>query len=274
MHNEVCRLFANYRRRRREIETKEESKTLLLSQKLPVLIWLSGLTCNEQNFIQKSGFQKYASEHKLIVVCPDTSPRGCNIEGEADRWDFGVGAGFYVDATESKWAANFRMYSYVNKEMHQIIRENFSPSEKMSISGHSMGGHGALVGFLRNPSKYKSVSAFAPICAPCQCDWGKQAFTGYLGAENKKQWEEYDATALVKSFQKEGNDETIKILIDQGTEDGFLKQNQLCPELLVDAAKGSKVNVNSRMQQGYDHSYFFIASFIQEHIEFHAKHLK
>lgn len=242
-----------------------------LKKKLPVLIWLSGLTCNEQNFITKSGFQKYASESEIIVICPDTSPRGCNIEGESERYDFGVGAGFYVDATEEKWKDNFRMYSYINEELHQVIKKNFNNNEEqlsVSISGHSMGGHGALISFLKNPTKYKSVSAFAPICNPTQCPWGKFAFNGYLG-KDEETWKEYDATHLVKGYK--GN--ACKILIDQGTADNFLAQSQLQPEYLLKSSESnSLVDVEVRMQDGYDHSYYFISSFIGEHIKFHAGH--
>lgn len=244
-----------------------------ITKRLPVLIWLSGLTCNETNFIFKSGFQRYAAEHKMIVVCPDTSPRGCNIEGEAERYDFGVGAGFYVDATEAKWSENFRMYSYVNDELHQVIKKNFNNGEEqldVSIFGHSMGGHGALVSFLKNSNKYKSASAFAPICNPINCDWGKFAFNGYLG-DNQEAWKEYDATCLVKKY----SGKACKLLIDQGAEDNFLKQNQLLSDNIVEACKENAfVDVDLRYQAGYDHSYYFIATFIEDHIKFHAMHLK
>jgi len=257
MSYEVCRLFARISK----------------NEQLPVVIWLSGLTCNEQNFITKSGFQKTASELKLIVVCPDTSPRGCNIEGESERYDFGVGAGFYVNATEEKWKHNFRMYSYINEELHEVIKKNFNKCEELvnlSIFGHSMGGHGALISFLKNPNKYKSVSAFAPICNPVNCEWGKFAFNGYLGS-NQDAWKEYDATCLMNSYV--GKECTI--LIDQGSEDNFLKQNQLLPENFSEAVKLNKsAKVDLRYQEGYDHSYYFIATFVREHLEFHAKFLK
>lgn len=242
-------------------------------KRLPVVIWLSGLTCNEQNFISKSGFQKYAAEHELVVVAPDTSPRGCNIEGESDRWDFGVGAGFYVDATEEKWATNFRMYSYINEELHEVIKKNFNNGEDqldVSICGHSMGGHGALISYLKNPNKYKSASAFAPICNPINCDWGKFAFNGYLG-KNEDAWKAYDATCLAQAYKGDA----CKILIDQGGEDNFLKQNQLLPEAFVKACeRNDLVDVNMRLQDGYDHSYYFISTFIRDHFKFHADHLK
>jgi len=242
------------------------------SKKLPVLIWLSGLTCSEQNFIQKSGFQRYASELEMIVVCPDTSPRGCGIEGESNSWDFGVGAGFYVDATEAKWSQNFRMYSYVNEELHDIIKKNFTHNEEFNVSifGHSMGGHGALISFLKNSNKYKSASAFAPICNPINCDWGKKAFSGYLGA-SEEAWKEYDATCLAKDYQGR----SVKILIDQGSEDNFLKQNQLLPQNIVDAVHSNKaIDIEMRYQNGYDHSYYFISSFVADHLKFHSEHLK
>lgn len=243
----------------------------LTAEKLPVLIWLSGLTCTHENFTTKAGFQKWASEHKIIVVAPDTSPRGCGIEGEADRWDFGVGAGFYIDATEPKWKTNFRMFSYVNFELHDVIREifNLTPQElKISISGHSMGGHGALISFLKTDSKYKSVSAFAPICNPCACDWGKFAFTGYFGDDQQK-WKENDATHLIAQYKRQA----CTILIDQGSADNFLKQNQLNPDNLK-TSETTLASVDLRMQEGYDHSYYFISTFMEDHFKFHAKHLK
>ncbi|CAF0904966.1 unnamed protein product [Brachionus calyciflorus] len=239
---------------------------------LPVLIWLSGLTCTEQNFITKSGFQKYAQEYKIIVIAPDTSPRGCKIEGETEKWDFGEGAGFYVDSTEPKWARNYRMYSYVNNELHEVIRKNFTNGDdlRVSIFGHSMGGHGAMISFLKNPNKYKSVSAFSPISNPINCDWGKNAFTGYLGS-NVENWSAYDSCCLVKQY----NGPSVEILVDQGTEDNFLKSNQLNPDNLVKACEDtSSVRVNLRNQEGYDHSYYFITTFIGDHFEFHAKYLK
>eukprot|EP00106_Octopus_bimaculoides_P012463 XP_014779905.1 PREDICTED: S-formylglutathione hydrolase-like [Octopus bimaculoides] len=195
--------------------------------KLPVLYWLSGLTCTEQNFTTKSGFQRYAAEHNIIVVAPDTSPRGCNIEGEDDSYDFGSGAGFYLDATQPKWSTNYRMYSYIVKELPKLIESNFPVlPEKKSIFGHSMGGHGALTIALKNPTEYKSVSAFAPICNPVNCNWGKKAFTGYLG-EKEDGWHAYDACSLIK---KNGSP-FADILIDQGLADDFLKEQLLTENL-------------------------------------------
>ncbi|RMZ99541.1 S-formylglutathione hydrolase isoform X1 [Brachionus plicatilis] len=256
-----CRMkFAAY------IPCAESSKTL------PVLIWLSGLTCTEQNFVAKSGFQKYAQAHKIIVIAPDTSPRGCKIEGDSEKWDFGEGAGFYVDATESKWAKNYRMYSYINSELHEVIKKNFTDGKefKVSIFGHSMGGHGAMISFLKNPNKYCSVSAFAPISNPINCDWGKNAFTGYLGS-NEEVWKDYDSCCLIKRY----NGPDAEILVDQGLDDNFLKQNQLNPQNLIVASQGNeRIRINLKNREGYDHSYYFISTFIEEHFEFHAKHLK
>ncbi|XP_057310365.1 S-formylglutathione hydrolase-like [Hydractinia symbiolongicarpus] len=240
------------------------------SEKCPVLYWLSGLTCNEQNFITKAGAQRVASELGLIIVCPDTSPRGCSIPGEDDSWDFGTGAGFYVDATEEKWKNNYRMYSYVTKELTEIVENNFPAVKgKQSIFGHSMGGHGALVCGLKHPGKYLSISAFAPICNPMNCPWGIKAFNGYLG-ENKQSWKEYDACELAANY----SGPEIRIMCDQGTEDGFLKQDQLLPDNLVAAcSENDKIHCVSRLQKGYDHSYYFIATFVEEHIRFHAETL-
>jgi len=239
------------------------------SAKCPVVYWLSGLTCTEQNFVTKAGAQRYAAEKGVIIVAPDTSPRGCNIEGEDDSWDFGTGAGFYVDATEAKWKDNYRMYSYITKELPQLINDNFPTNGKQSIMGHSMGGHGALICALKNPGMYASVSAFAPICNPSQCPWGHKAFTGYLG-EDKKAWAEYDATQLAKGY----NGPPLEILIDQGSEDGFLKDSQLLPDNLVAACAENKVPIVYRLQEGYDHSYYFMASFMGDHIEKHAAALQ
>ncbi|KAG1684033.1 S-formylglutathione hydrolase [Nymphon striatum] len=230
--------------------------------KVPVIYWLSGsLTCTEQNFIQKSGFQKYASKHGFAVVCPDTSPRGCNIEGEDDSYDFGSGAGFYVDATQDKWKKNYNMYSYVTRELPDLINSKFAvDGEKQSIMGHrhtnyrdnknysfylhSMGGHGALICFMKNPGKYLSVSAFAPICNPVECAWGKKAFSGYLG-DNQDDWKEYDSCSLIKQY----NGPPLHILIDQGKADSFLHEDQLLPDNLVKAALENKQSIVLRMQE-------------------------
>lgn len=239
------------------------------SAKVPVLYWLSGLTCTEQNFITKAHAQRYAEEYGIAIVAPDTSPRGCNIEGEEDSWDFGTGAGFYVDATEEKWKTNYNMFSYVTKELPALVDANFPVlSQRAGIMGHSMGGHGALICALRNPSKYKSVSAFAPICNPMNCPWGQKAFTGYLGS-NKAIWKGWDACELVKDYK--GPPLSSYILIDQGKQDTFLSQGQLLPENFVEACRGAGMEVVLRMQEGYDHSYYFIATFMEDHIKHHAK---
>jgi len=240
------------------------------AQKFPVLYYLSGLTCNELNCVQKSGFQKYADEHKIIVVCPDTSPR--NIEGldvSTFSWDFGYGAGFYVDATKDPYKANFRMFSYVTSELIDVVNANFQViPNKQSITGHSMGGHGALVCALRNPGLYQSVSAFSPIVNPINCPWGKKAFGGYLG-DNEEAWKAYDATELVGHY----NGPPLELFIDQGSEDQFLKENQLLPNNLTEAAAKAQVPFVYKLRDGYDHSYFFIASFMGEHVAYHAKFL-
>ncbi|XP_035206910.1 S-formylglutathione hydrolase-like [Stegodyphus dumicola] len=238
------------------------------NKRCPVLYWLSGLTCTEQNFIIKSGFQRHAAKHGIIVVGPDTSPRGCGIEGEEDSWDFGTGAGFYVDATEEKWKVHYRMYSYVTKELPDLIDKEFPTNGKISIFGHSMGGHGALICALKNPTKYTSVSAFAPVSNPTECPWGQKIFTGYLGA-NQDTWSKYDATVLAKDY----NGPEITILIDQGTEDCYLKE-QLLPEHFVNACKGTKITAKLRMQEGYDHSFYFISTFLEDHFDYHAKYLQ
>ncbi|XP_021741053.1 S-formylglutathione hydrolase [Chenopodium quinoa] len=239
------------------------------SQKFPVLYWLSGLTCTDENFITKSGAQRAASTEGIALIAPDTSPRGLNVEGEADSWDFGVGAGFYLNATQEKWK-NWRMYDYVVKELPELLKENFPQLDttRASISGHSMGGHGALTIYLKNLDKYKTVSAFAPIVNPINCPWGQKAFSNYLGG-NKAHWEEYDATCLVSKF----HDLSASILIDQGTDDNFL-HNQLLPNKFQEACEKVNAPLLLRLQRGYDHSYFFIATFIDDHISHHAQALK
>ncbi|KAL4219960.1 hypothetical protein ACF0H5_020371 [Mactra antiquata] len=238
-------------------------------KKVPVLYWLSGLTCTEQNFVTKAGAQRVAAEKGLIIVAPDTSPRNVNIEGEDESYDFGSGAGFYVDATEEKWKTNYRMYSYVTKELPEIINSNFNTiPDKMSIFGHSMGGHGALICAMKNPGKYQSVSAFAPISNPVKAPWGIKAFGGYLGSDQSK-WLEYDATELAKKY----NGPPLNILVDQGSADNFYIQGQLLPDNLVAGCAANNVPIVLRIQDGYDHSYFFIATFVEEHINHHAKYL-
>ncbi|HWQ86185.1 S-formylglutathione hydrolase [Brevundimonas sp.] len=235
----------------------------------PVLIWLSGLTCTEDNFTTKAGAYRAAAEHGVIIVAPDTSPRG---EGVADdpAWDLGQGAGFYVDATRAPWTPHFRMESYVVEELIGLIDASFPTTGARSLSGHSMGGHGALTLALRHPHLFRSVSAFAPIASPTRCPWGERAFSAYLG-DDRTAWADHDAARLVEAGVGAGCYDDI--LIDQGDADPFLTE-QLKPELLVEAGKGARQKVTLRMQPGYDHSYFFMASFIDDHIAFHAARLK
>lgn len=234
--------------------------------KLPVLYWLSGLTCNEQNFITKAGAQRYAAEHGVILVAPDTSPRGDDV-ADADGYDLGKGAGFYVDATQAPWATHYRMYDYVVNELPALIEAQFPVTGARAISGHSMGGHGALVIALKNSGRYRSVSAFSPIVAPSQVPWGEKAFGAYLG-DDRAAWRAFDATALVETAT-----ERLPLLIDQGDADEFL-ESQLKPQLLKAACEAAGHPIELRMQAGYDHSYYFIQSFIGEHIAHHAKALR
>lgn len=232
----------------------------------PVLWWLSGLTCTEENFTVKAGAQRFAAEHGLILVAPDTSPRGLKIPGEDDAYDFGSGAGFYLDATREPWTKNYRMESYIAGELPALVFKYFpARADRQGIFGHSMGGHGALTLALKNPDTYRSVSAFSPIVAPMQVPWGQKAFSGYLG-EDRKTWRAYDATDLISSGKRHAG----TILIDQGTKDPFLKE-QLKPELFEDACKETGQKVDIRLRDGYDHSYFFIATFVGEHMAHHAK---
>ena len=240
------------------------------AESVPLVWWLSGLTCTEQNFITKAGMQRCASELGLAVACPDTSPRGCSIEGEDEAYDFGSGAGFYVNATTEKWKAHYNMYTYVTEELSELVCSSFPVlSDKQSIFGHSMGGHGALVCALKNPGKYKSVSAFAPICNPINCPWGQKAFSGYLG-NDRECWKEYDATELVKHYS---GPPLSYILIDQGKSDNFYSEKQLLPENFVAACRERSVPVVLRMQEGYDHSYYFISTFVSDHLKHHANAL-
>ncbi|CAN4106607.1 unnamed protein product [Withania somnifera] len=231
---------------------------------LDVLYRLSGLTCTDENFITKSGAQRAASSEGVALIVPDTSPRGLNVEGESDSWDFGVGAGFYLNATQEKWR-NWKMYDYVVTELRTLLHENFPELDisRASIFGQSMGGHGALTIYLKNLDKYKSVSAFAPIASPLNCPWGVKAFTNYL-AENKADWEEYNATCLVSKY----NNVSATILIDQ--DDKFLK-DQLLPQKFEEACRKVNVPLLLRLQPSYDHSYFFIATFIDDHVHHHAQ---
>eukprot|EP00871_Galdieria_phlegrea_P002143 jgi/Galph1/292/GphlegSOOS_G5045.1 len=238
--------------------------------KPPVLYWLSGLTCTDENMMMKAGAQRTASELGVVVVCPDTSPRGAGIPGEEDSYDFGTGAGFYVNAITPGYSKYYHMYDYVTKELPQVIEENFSvDASRKSIFGHSMGGHGALICALKLPHIYRSVSAFAPICNPIHCEWGQKAFRGYLGDDNKELWRSYDATELVRDHHLFPGE----ILIDQGSADNFYNQKQLLPNNFEEACKSSGQTLKLRYQPEYDHSYYFIATFMEEHIRFHAKAL-
>jgi len=236
------------------------------SARVPVLYWLSGLTCTDENFAQKAGAQRLASELGLAIVCPDTSPRGTNLPGEHDDWDFGSGAGFYVNATQSPWSAHYRMFDYVNRELPALVEAELPVTDKRSVSGHSMGGHGALMCALKDPHSYQSVSAFAPICHPSETPWGVKAFSHYLG-DDRNDWREWDATQLVCNVAKQ-----LPILIDQGAEDDFLG-DQLKPGSLEQACICTHHPLEVRLQEGYDHSYYFIASFIDDHLRYHAKAL-
>jgi S-formylglutathione hydrolase len=236
-------------------------------KRVPVLYWLSGLTCTDENFVTKAGAQRYAAEHGVALVAPDTSPRGVNLPGEDDSYDFGSGAGFYVDATRPPWSRHYRMYSYVIGELRDLVNGTFPVNPRRSgIFGHSMGGHGALVMALRNPDAFRSVSAFAPISAPSRVPWGHKAFSGYLG-KDEAAWREYDAVELIRS-----RGSSVPMLVDQGDADEFLEE-QLRPGLLRDACGERGVELRLRLQPGYDHSYHFIATFIGEHIAFHAVRL-
>ncbi len=238
-----------------------------LGQPLPVLYWLSGLTCTDENFMQKAGALKVAAELGLVIVAPDTSPRGAGVPDDPEgAWDFGLGAGFYVNATQAPWAEHYQMYDYVTAELPALIEKNLPVSDKRSISGHSMGGHGALIAALREPERYQSVSAFAPICQPTQCPWGEKALSNYLGSL-RETWVEWDASALMAQATQHR-----PMLIDQGDADNFLVE-QLKPAALEDAAARAQYPLTLRMQPGYDHSYYFIASFIDEHLRFHAQAL-
>jgi len=237
--------------------------------KLPVVYFLSGLTCTEQNMITKSGFQRYAEENKLVVVGPDTSPRGANVPGEDEHWYLGTGAGFYVDAIQEPWRKNYRMYSYVTDELRKLVERNFAcvDGSRTGITGHSMGGHGALVCFLRNPQIYKAVSAFAPISNPIESQWGHTCMGAYLGPD-KSLWKEYDATELVKR-QPQRN---VTILVDQGANDEWM--SYLVPKNFVEACKsiGQPIEYNER--QGYDHGYYFVSTFIAGHLKHFSEALR
>ena len=237
--------------------------------KVPVLYWLSGLTCTDDNGRTKAGMQRYAAEYGIALVFPDTSPRGEDVPDEIERYDLGQGAGFYVNATQSPWNKHYQMYEYVTRELPELIEANLPIlANTKSISGHSMGGHGALICALKNPDSYRSVSAFSPICHPMECDWGRGCFTAYLG-DDSHSWQEYDATTLVTKGAK-----VKEILIDQGGADEFYDEGQLLPEDFQAACHSVGQKLTLRMQDGYDHSYHFITTFVEEHIAYHAAALK
>jgi S-formylglutathione hydrolase len=235
---------------------------------VPVLYWLSGLTCTDENFVQKAGAQQYAAKHGVAIVAPDTSPRGDGVPDDPEAaYDFGLGAGFYVNATRAPWSQHYRMYDYVVSELPELVAASLPiNADRAGIFGHSMGGHGALTIALNNPHRYRSVSAFAPICSPLNCPWGEKALGNYIG-DDRAAWQQYDTTSLVRSAT-----DHLPVLIDQGDADNFLAA-QLKTELLEKASAEASYPMVIRRQAGYDHSYFFIATFIGEHIEFHMQHL-
>jgi len=233
----------------------------------PVLYWLSGLTCNDENFTTKAGAQRVAAELGIVLVMPDTSPRGDDVADDAG-YDLGKGAGFYLNATEQPWASHYRMYDYLRDELPALITQTFAVSDRCAISGHSMGGHGALIMALKNPGRFTSVSAFAPIVNPTQVPWGQKAFSHYLG-DDATRWQAWDSCALMLASQPE---HAIPTLIDQGDADQFLA-GQLQPAVLAEAARQTAWPLILRIQPGYDHSYYFIATFIEDHLRFHAEHL-
>ncbi len=233
--------------------------------KVPLVTFLSGLTCTEENFTTKAGAQRIAAELGIMLLVPDTSPRGTGYPGEDDDYDFGSGAGFYLDATQAPWSERYKMYSYVTQELPALIGEHF-PADmgRQGIFGHSMGGHGAITIHLKNPGVYRSVSAFAPICAPSLCPWGRKALSGYLG-DDEADWEDYDSCALIRRQPSDA-----QIFIDQGAEDPFLSE-ELKPDLLVAACEDAGQRFEFRMQPDYDHSYYFIQTFVEDHLRHHAK---
>ena len=235
---------------------------------VPVLYYLSGLTCTDENFVAKAGAQQFAAEHGIAIVAPDTSPRGDGVPDDPEgSWDFGLGAGFYVNATQAPWNDHYRMYDYIVEELPKVVGDLLPiDADRSSITGHSMGGHGALTIGLRNPSQFQSISAFSPICSPVNCPWGHKALGNYLGTDTTT-WLENDACHLIQQAE-----ERMPILIDQGGNDGFLVE-QLKPEFLLKAATAAEYPITLRVQAGYDHSYFFIATFIEDHLNFHAKAL-
>jgi S-formylglutathione hydrolase len=239
-------------------------------RRVPVLWYLAGLTCTEETFMTKAGALRVAAELGLALVAPDTSPRGVTVAGDSDSWDFGVAAGFYLDATEQPWARHYRMYSYITRELAELVEKNFAVDPKrQGIFGHSMGGHGALTIALKHPERYRSVSAFAPVSAPMHCPWGQKAFTGYLGPDRER-WRQYDACELVRALPSVSG--RPPLLVDQGSADQFLEQ-QLLPERLEQACKDAGYPLTLRRQAGYDHGYYFISTFMEDHLRHHARAL-
>lgn len=238
------------------------------SRSVPVIWWLSGLTCTDENFVQKAGAQQTAAEFGVAIIAPDTSPRGEGVPDDPEgAYDFGLGAGFYVNATQAPWATHYNMYDYITAELPEVVAANFPvEAERSSIMGHSMGGHGALTIALKNPGQYRSVSAFAPICSPLNCPWGEKALSNYIG-EDRNAWRQYDTCELVREATHR-----LPLFVDQGTADDFLEE-QLKPELLQQACEQAGHPLTLNMREGYDHSYFFITSFIARHIEYHASAL-
>tara|TARA_B100002019_G_scaffold68938_1_gene59342 strand:- start:41 stop:880 length:840 start_codon:yes stop_codon:yes gene_type:complete len=237
--------------------------------KVPVLYWLSGLTCSDENFVQKAGAQQFAARYGVAIVAPDTSPRGEGVPDDPDAaYDFGLGAGFYVNATQQPWAGHYQMESYISEELPELINAHFPvDAEKSGLFGHSMGGHGALTLGLKYPQRFRSLSAFAPISSPMHCPWGEKALGNYLG-DDRETWKQADSSELLQQHGQRAP----KILVDQGSADAFLSE-QLKPELLQAAATAGGADLTLRMQPGYDHSYFFIASFMEDHIRFHCEQL-
>ena len=233
---------------------------------VPVVYWLSGLTCTDENFMQKAGAQRIAAQLGIAIVAPDTSPRGADVAND-EGYDLGQGAGFYVNASQEPWRAHYQMYDYISQELPQLIESHFPVTQQRALSGHSMGGHGALMIALRNPKRYSSVTAYSPISNPIYCPWGQKAFSAYLG-DDEEAWKPYDSCELIRHA-----DHKVPALVDQGNDDQFLTE-QLKPEALLHAARENDYPLSLRYQAGYDHSYYFIASFIEEHLGFHWRYFK
>ncbi|MDX1453655.1 MAG: S-formylglutathione hydrolase [Oleiphilaceae bacterium] len=236
--------------------------------RVPVLYWLSGLTCTDENFMQKAGAQRVAAELGIAIVAPDTSPRGKEVPDDAQAYDLGQGAGFYVNATQAPWSKHYHMYDYVVTELPTLIETHFAVNQRRALAGHSMGGHGALTIGLKQPQRYTSISAFSPIANPVNCPWGQKAFAAYLG-DDQQAWQDYDACALMMNSEAASR---LPMLVDQGENDAFLEE-QLKPKALQTAAREVDYPLTLRRHEGYDHSYYFIASFIEDHLRFHAQHL-